>query len=68
MKIASYNGSRKAYLCPAIHITDIAAEELICESPTLPQGDSSETVTTETKRRRGIFDEGGDVADSKGIW
>lgn len=65
MKIASYNGSRKAYLCPAIHITDLKTEKLICVSL---DPNEQEEVTTEAKRRRGIFDEGGDVADSKGIW
>ena len=68
MKTASYNGSRKTYLCPATNIIDIKAGRLICQSPSLPPNEE-ETVTTETKRRRGLFnDDEGSLDTSKSIW
>jgi len=69
MKTVSYNGSRKAYLCPAINITEIKVETFM-KTPSRIESAGNDTGLgiAETKRRRGIFDEGGDVADSKGIW
>ena len=76
MKTASYNGSRKTYLCPATNILDIKIKARICV-PTSPspsslflrRGDTQTTLTTETKRRHDIFnDDEGTLDTSKGIW
>ena len=76
MKTASYNGSRKTYLCPATNIYDIKIKARICD-PTSPstsslflrRGDTQTTLTTETKRRHDIFnDDEGTLDTSKGIW
>lgn len=76
MKTASYNGSRKTYLCPATNIYDIKIKARICvptsPSPSslfLSRGDDQKTFTTETKRRHDIFnDDEGTLDTSKGIW
>ena len=76
MKTASYNGSRKTYLCPATNIYDIKIKARICDptspspsSLSLSRGVNQKTLTTETKRRHGLFnDEEGSLDTSKGIW
>ena len=68
MKTTSYNSSRKTYLCPAIKLSDLAAEELICLNSKLNPGGQQETVNTETKRRHGIFNDAGNDTEKEEIW
>ena len=70
MKTVSYNGSRKAYLCPAINITEIKVETFM-RTPSRIESAGNDTGSgiAETKRRHDIFnDDEGTLDTSKGIW